>query len=598
MKQLITYALAICGLALCAPAWAAATEPAPSAAVNSLRRRLAALPADTTRVLLLDELCWQLSTSDLKQAIAYGQQGLALARRLRYRRGQLKCLTDLGNCAMYGSDFPGGTRYFLAALQLARQPPANAQIIGFAYNGLGSLHLLQKEYPAAQHYLEQALAEAQGRHAAADVALFASNLGNVLQQRRQYSPAGRRLRQALALYDSLGHELGQTNCLVNLALLASEQRQWGAARQYAQRTIALARAAGNTHYLGIAYSVLSGVEQAEGHWAAALATSRRGLAYARQSDNHEVASECYQDLAAISRHQGDFRQADAWQQRYVALHDSLVSTAKNEEIAALQVKFDTEQKESRIRTLTHQSQLHELRAAQQRSRLQTLLLLGTLAALLAGGGLLYLSQRRRRARALREERLRTRIAADLHDEVGTLLARVSMQADLLRQAAPGDNPALDRLLGNARNAAGIMRDIVWGIDAQADNSGALLDRMREHLDQAAAPAGLNTHLAVTGLDDHHPLAPELRQHLYLVFKEAVTNAVRHARGATDLWVTLTREAGELKLAVRDNGTSPLPTGRSGLGLRSMRQRAQALRGTLAAGAVPGQGFSVALTVPV
>ncbi|GAB3588608.1 hypothetical protein GCM10027345_40910 [Hymenobacter daeguensis] len=208
----------------------------------------------------------------------------------------------------------------------------------------------------------------------------------------------------------------------------------------------------------------------------------------------------------------------------------------------------------------------------------------------------YVIHRRRVARVQHTERLRNRIAADLHDEVGTLLARVSMQAELLSHTQPNPSPALDRLLTNSRAAASTMRDIVWGIDAQADTAGALLDRMRDHLDQTARPAGLNTHLSITHLPDHLALPPELRQHLYLVFKEAVTNAARHAHHATDLWVTLARETGQLRLTLRNNGEAA-GTSRSGMGLRNMKQRAAALRGTLAAGPGPDGGFWVELVVP-
>jgi signal transduction histidine kinase len=576
----------------------AAAASAASAGLDSLRQRLQTGPADTNRVLVLDELCWQLSNSDLKQATRYGQQGLALARRLHYRRGQLKCLTDLGNCALYAADYLAGTRYFLAALQLAQQPPANPQIIGFAYNGLASLHLLQKEYPEARRYLEQALALARQRRSAADEALFAGNLGNVLRLMGQVAPARQQLGRALALYDSLGNELGQTSCLTNLAQLAYDQHRYDLARQYAQQANRLAAAADNIYYLGVNYSLLGGVEQAQGNLAAAAGASRKALAYARRSDNREVEAECYADLASLSHRQGDFRQAYAWQQRYLAAHDSLLNTAKTEEIAALRVRYDTEQKELRIRALTQQNQVQQLRAARQRSQLQALLLLAGVGVLVAVGVLVHLSQRRRLARLLREQHLRTRIAADLHDEVGTLLARVSMQADLLHQTQPEPDPAFERLLTNARSAAGTMRDIVWGIDAQADTVGALLDRMREHLDQSAAPAGLRTHLDVAGLDNGDgPLASELRQQLYLIFKEAVTNAVRHARGATDLWVALQRQAGGLHLTVRDNGQPAAAAGRrSGLGLRSMQRRAASLGGTLTAGPQPEGGFAVQLQV--
>jgi signal transduction histidine kinase/streptogramin lyase len=218
-------------------------------------------------------------------------------------------------------------------------------------------------------------------------------------------------------------------------------------------------------------------------------------------------------------------------------------------------------------------------------------LLGAALGLLGAGALV---QQLRSRRALREARLRTRIAADLHDEVGALLTRVSMRAELLHEAAPAATPGVDALLADSRTALATMRDVVWSIDAGADTVGALLDRLRDHLEQAAEPAGLRTTLTVAGLPDALPLPPQLRQHLYLLTKEAITNAVRHAHGATELHVALRREGRRLTLTVIDDGQLGR-VGTGGLGLRSMQQRAAAVGGVLTAGRVAG-GWEVRLVV--
>ncbi|MDO7850260.1 sensor histidine kinase [Hymenobacter convexus] len=220
------------------------------------------------------------------------------------------------------------------------------------------------------------------------------------------------------------------------------------------------------------------------------------------------------------------------------------------------------------------------------------------AALLAGGA--YWLHRRRLARALREAQLRTGIAADLHDEVGTLLTRVSVQAELLR-GLPADmqEKALDNLLRNSRAAASTMRDVVWGIDARADSAGSLFDRMREYLDHTAAAAGWQTELITTGWPDTTPLPPAVRQSVYRVFKEAVTNAVRHAHGATLLRVQMSRRANQLVLSIADDGQPQAPRPAStGMGLLNMAQRAALLGGHVVAGPQPNGGFEVRLEAPL
>ena len=220
----------------------------------------------------------------------------------------------------------------------------------------------------------------------------------------------------------------------------------------------------------------------------------------------------------------------------------------------------------------------------------------------------------RAERALHEAQLRAELAANLHDEVGALLTRVNLLAEVLREqhmatapelsaaARPDARGNFDRLLINSRAAVQTMRDVVWGIDSRADSVGALLDRMRDHLDQTATVAGVAATFHHTGLTAGAALAPVLRQNVYLIFKEAVTNAVRHGKEVTEIRARLVREAsGALVLDITDNGQGPAggPPGSSGMGLRNMAQRAAALGAELRVGARPdGQpGYSVWVRVP-
>lgn len=221
------------------------------------------------------------------------------------------------------------------------------------------------------------------------------------------------------------------------------------------------------------------------------------------------------------------------------------------------------------------------------------------------GYLLFWLQGRR---ARREARLREELAANLHDEVGALLTKISLMAEVLQQqpvaagpvAAAGSATAnlTDRLLRSSRDAVQAMRDVVWSIDSRADSVQALLDRMQDLLDQTTTDVGLEYTFEADQLPRLQPLRPVVRKQLYLVFKEAVTNVLRHARGATTLHVRLVREDGGFVLEVTDDGQSAVKTTRSGLGLRNMTARAKVLGGTLTTGPRPDAqpGYQVRLWV--
>jgi len=215
-------------------------------------------------------------------------------------------------------------------------------------------------------------------------------------------------------------------------------------------------------------------------------------------------------------------------------------------------------------------------------------------AALAASASVYWWQRSRLRQLQRENALRARLAADLHDEVGSLLTRVTMQAELLRELEQGPPARLATLVEDSRAAASTVRDIIWSVDAEADTLAALVDRIRDHLDATARATGrdLLFHDEDLPLMQDQPLPPTVRQHTYLIFKEAVNNALKYAEPGTPIWVSLGYTP-LLELTINSTGGVGGVPGRAGQGLRNMRQRAVLLRAELAAGPVPG-GWQVRL----
>jgi signal transduction histidine kinase len=225
------------------------------------------------------------------------------------------------------------------------------------------------------------------------------------------------------------------------------------------------------------------------------------------------------------------------------------------------------------------------------------------ASVLVVGGLLYwltLYLMRQQVYTRKQEtRIRNRIAANLHDELGSLLLRVQLQTEALLMQPHENEESLERLLDTTRMASSAMRDVAWGLDAESDTVNALEDRMRDLLDQLARSTSFDIRFVVEGLEDVVMLPARLRQELYLVFKEATTNAVRHARSPTHLGVRLYRQKDSIVLEVQDDGGVVAQPALAGMGLRNMRRRAQAVGGTLDASLrTDAPGFQVRFCAPL
>ncbi|MCB0637008.1 MAG: hypothetical protein KDC54_10350 [Lewinella sp.] len=209
----------------------------------------------------------------------------------------------------------------------------------------------------------------------------------------------------------------------------------------------------------------------------------------------------------------------------------------------------------------------------------------------------YWISRLRYRRRLEMERMRTRIASDLHDEVGSMLSGLAMQAELLELTSnSGDQPTLRYLRDISRQAVGKMRDMVWSIDSRRDQIQDLVDRMREQAEEVLSPRGIEYQFVIDDALLERQLPVNTRQHLYLIFREAITNICKHAGGVDQVWIRLVQRGGQLELTIRDNGQPcATPDNPTGLGLANMRMRANALHAALLI--EQEQGFQIQILVP-
>jgi signal transduction histidine kinase len=204
-----------------------------------------------------------------------------------------------------------------------------------------------------------------------------------------------------------------------------------------------------------------------------------------------------------------------------------------------------------------------------------------------------------REQAAMEER--ARIARELHDVVAHHVSMIAVQAETARlttEGMPEEGKRRLEAIGNtARGALAEMRRLLGVLREDAGGDAELapqpgLDRLDELLD-TARDAGSPVRLIVSGRA--MPLAPGVDLTAYRILQEALTNARRHAPGAS-VDVELRYDDATLHLSVRDDG--PGATEADGLGLLGMRERATMVGGTLTAGSAEGGGFLVEAELPI
>lgn len=199
------------------------------------------------------------------------------------------------------------------------------------------------------------------------------------------------------------------------------------------------------------------------------------------------------------------------------------------------------------------------------------LLFALASALLAG----FFALRVRHLR--RVQRLRSQIASDLHDEVGSLLTRITITTDQLQYNSGATEEErrgkLQKIAALSRSAASSMSDILWAIDARNDYTGNLADRIREHAEEALGPLGIQPEFDFV-VQQRMQLDSTLRQQLYIILKEAVNNVAKHSRPSL---VRIYYHHDESGYTLRITNDGVAETGRAsskGQGLRNMQMRAE------------------------
>ena len=554
---------------------------------------------DLLAEILLDMADYHIALAEYGSAMPWLRQARVAFTRLHDIGGQMRCLGRLGRIADQQGRYAEALAYSFQAMAISstgdqRRFHTSLQIqVAGIYSRLG-------EYQLARTHLVQALNVAQRFDYPDRLNLIFGELGEVSRHQRQWPVARFYYGLSRAVSQRLGDAPNVLRMDLNLVEMSEQLGDTAAARAAAHGIRHRAEAAQLRLLLPRVQALLARAALQAGRPDSAVWYGTRGLRQSQQDVSLEGIRANSAVLAQAYARRHDYAQAYQAQQRAAAATDSLGGVEMARRAAALQLTYERRQQRAQLLLLGQQRELDGLRQRQRQA-----LLLGLLLLLALGGAALLWAYRQRQHR--RETALRNRLAADLHDDVGTLLTQISLQSGLLQEGladATGQRRQLSQISEASRNAVRQLNDVVWSLDPHNDHLPNLLDRMRDYAYEVLSAAGLEVRFDFPEELPTQRLPALLRRNLYLIYKESLHNILKHAHGATTISVSLhvkTTSPGWLVLQVLDNGQAtpiiPAYPRRSGHGLRNIAARAQALGGTAASDMEPN-GFRVQVAVPM
>jgi ligand-binding sensor domain-containing protein/two-component sensor histidine kinase len=216
-------------------------------------------------------------------------------------------------------------------------------------------------------------------------------------------------------------------------------------------------------------------------------------------------------------------------------------------------------------------------------------------------GFFYLLYRYRINQLVQLQRVRNRLAIDLHDDIGSTLTNISILSELGRKNAHQPEQStqfLQRIIEEVGTSSQALDDIVWSVNTRNDSMEETFARMRRYAAELFDNAETRYHIHLDETNIGKKIGMEQRRDFYLIYKESLNNIYKHAQ-AKNIWVEARYEYHMLRLSISDDGKGFAPgQPNSRNGLKNLRWRAEKWKGDFMLESTPGKGTAIVVSMPV
>ncbi len=202
---------------------------------------------------------------------------------------------------------------------------------------------------------------------------------------------------------------------------------------------------------------------------------------------------------------------------------------------------------------------------------------------------------------MKVQKVRNRIATDLHDDIGATLTNINMLSEISRKNLERPQEAekfLQRISEEVTSSSQALNDIIWNVNSRNDSMEEILLRMRRYAAELFDNSITDFHLNLDETVAGKKINMEQRRDVYLIYKESMNNIFKHA-SANNVWVDVQWQNGKLYLKIKDDGKgfdSSVVTNRNGL--RNIHSRTEKWKGITLIKTSPGNGTFIEIILPV
>lgn len=592
-----------------------ASSPTPDSAISLLKLALGyALQDEEQSKNIINQISTNYhALGQLDSAIVYFQRGLELKKRMDDPDGLISDHSALGNLYRERGEYEKAQEQLMEALNIA-ETTENVFAMMTIYSELGDIYAAQQIWNVSENYYTQSLELARQKNSRFREAGCFKKLGHIFQLQDKDSAAVASYDAALEIYTQLKNKRNAAEVMISLSQVYENESQYQKAKELLEEALATRGSQDMMSILPIKLS-LADIEIKLGNVQTGIAYAEACVQSFEKMEDKEGMRQAYLLLSGAYSQAGNYKKAFQFHQAYSAIKDSLISVERAEAIKKYDLLVTTKKKDEEISQQNEKIKNQGIELLKRNN--QVLLLAGGLAFIGLVAGLLFfiyyknkqLNQQRihvmkkeqetQRLKSIieGEEKERKRLARELHDGLGAVLATVKMQISGIQRKFPDvqTSETYQKAETLIDDACRTVREVSHDLMPYVLEQQGLFSAIGEMCQNLSSQHDTSFDFIPFGNEDQ--LNDVLTITLYRITQELLKNILKHAE-AKEVIVQLTLEDDEIMLIVEDDGKGfDTSLKKKGIGLDNIYSRAAYLDGTLEIESTIGQGSTFTILLP-
>ncbi|MCE3281110.1 MAG: tetratricopeptide repeat protein [Bacteroidetes bacterium] len=622
---------------------------------DSLKKVITSSLPDTIKLKALSDLNWIYSENDAQLSKKYGEDELALARKISDNKWISQAYNDIG-IAFYKLNKPDSALVYYTKSYEIRKNFKDKTLMGGSLSKIGLIHQDLGNYNKALEIQFQALKIFEEIGNERYLAMTLNNIAIAYDKLKNFDKEIEYVEKAIAIHLKNKNEYYIGHCYGNLASAYKNKGNIKVANEYLIKALEIFKKYGDKANEAAAYNSIGRNLRAEkkideaysyyekahaiakeindkmgeriyAHNMSCVLTDKKEYKQAEkfsldvlnqtQPNDHSQLALTYRQLATIYGFMNNGELAKHYLDKYVDLKDTVFSKESASQIAEMEVKYETEKKD--LELAKQNAEITVTKAEVERKNIITYILVASILLIILLSYLIYnryklkqeailsselLRQQDLRSKAIieAEENERMRIARDLHDGVGQTLSaaklNLSSLENKLKLTEVESQSALKNAMDLVDDSVKEVRSVSHSMMPNALLKSGLVAAVREFINKLSGIDKLKIDLEITGLDQR--LESTTETILFRVLQEVISNILKHAK-ANHITIQLVKHETELTMIIEDNGVgfdTKKMSESAGIGLKNITSRIEFLQGRVDFDSNPGKGTTVIIEVPV